>query len=265
MTKIRIISWNINSVRARLDLVEKLIEKYQPHVLCLQETKVQDHMFPREFFNQLGFCHHAIAGQKSHHGVATLSRIPMTNIGPINWCDKGDARHIEIKLENNIKLHNFYVPAGGDEPDATINDKFAHKLDFLEEMTNWSAALSTNDKCILVGDLNIAPLQSDVWSHKKLLKVVSHTPLECETLMKLKDQHNWHDVMRHFVPEPERLYSWWSYRAKDWKLADKGRRLDHIWCSPTLKENMKSIKVLEEARGWQKPSDHAPVMVELEI
>ncbi|PCJ34630.1 MAG: hypothetical protein COA75_12660 [Cellvibrionales bacterium] len=132
-------------------------------------------------------------------------------------------------------------------------------------MSNWSGKLKKDDKCILVGDLNIAPLENDVWSHKQLLKIVSHTPLECETMIKLMEQHNWFDVMRHFVPEPERLYSWWSYRAKDWKTSNKGRRLDHIWCSQTLKDNMKSMQVLEDARGWVKPSDHAPVMVDMEI
>jgi len=265
MTKIRLITWNINSVRARLPSVEKLLSDYNPDILCLQETKVQDHMFPTDIFTEFGLKHHALAGQKSYHGVATLSKLPIVKSAPINWCEKGDARHIETEFENGIKLHNFYVPAGGDIPDATVNDKFSHKLDFLEEMTNWSHELPKNGNHILVGDLNIAPLESDVWSHKKLLKVVSHTPLECETMNSLQEAHNWHDVMRHFTPEPERLYSWWSYRSPNWQSSDKGRRLDHVWCSQNLKSTMKSMKVLEEVRGWEKPSDHAPVMVDLEI
>ena len=189
----------------------------------------------------------------------------MTEKNKINWCDMGDARHVETHFDNGLKLHNFYVPAGGDEPDVAVNDKFAHKMDFLSEMTNWSHDLPENGKHVLVGDLNIAPLESDVWSHKKLLKVVSHTPQECEAMHSLQEAHNWFDVMRHFVPEPERLYSWWSYRSKDWRAADKGRRLDHVWCSPPLKDKMKSMHVLEEARGWEKPSDHAPVMVEFDV
>lgn len=265
MGKLRLITWNINSVRARVHIIEQLMQEYNPDILCLQETKVQDHMFPVDVFNKHGLVHHAIAGQKSYHGVATLSKLPIENMGAINWCEKGDARHVEVKLENGVVLHNFYVPAGGEIPDIALDDKFAHKLDFLDEMIRWSEGLPKDQNHILVGDLNIAPLESDVWSHKQLLKVVSHTPIECETLRTLQETHDWHDVMRHFVPEPQRLYSWWSYRAKDWNVSDKGRRLDHIWCSQAIKSKMKSMKVLEDARGWDKPSDHAPVMVDIEF
>lgn len=265
MSKIRLVTWNINSVRARLPSVEKLLSDYNPDILCLQETKVQDHMFPTDVFNKYGLTHHALAGQKSYHGVATLSKLPIQETNRINWCDMGDARHVETHFENGINLHNFYVPAGGDEPDAAINDKFAHKMDFLAEMTNWSHELPDNNKGIIVGDLNIAPLEDDVWSHKKLKRVVSHTPIEVDAMTSLQEAHDWFDVMRHFVPEPEKLYSWWSYRARDWKAANKGRRLDHVWCSQTLKDNMKSMTVLKEVRGWEKPSDHAPVMVEIEL
>jgi len=265
MTKIKLVTWNINSVRARIDQVGQLMEDYSPDVICFQETKVQDHMFPEKYFTERGYVYNAIAGQKSYNGVAIMSRIPLENTARRDWCGKGDARHIEATLPGGICLHNFYVPAGGEEPDAAVNDKFAHKLDFLDEMTDWSRDLPKDAKYILVGDLNIAPYESDVWSHKKLLKVVSHTPLECEKMMTLMAAHDWFDVMRHFVPEPERLYSWWSYRAKDWRAADKGRRLDHVWTSPALKSNMVSMEVLEAARGWVKPSDHAPVMVEFTV
>lgn len=262
MGKIRLVTWNINSVRARIDQTGKLIDEYAPDVICFQETKVQDHMFPASYFTERGYVHHAIAGQKSYNGVAIISRIPFLDSGRRNWCDKGDARHIEVTLPGNIRVHNFYVPAGGDVPDAAVNDKFAHKLDFLNEMTQWSGELPGDSRAILVGDLNIAPLESDVWSHKQLLKVVSHTPLECEKMMTLMAAHGWYDVMRHFVPAPQRLYSWWSYRARDWRASDRGRRLDHIWCSPGIKDNMQKMEVLEVARSWQKPSDHAPVLVD---
>jgi len=259
----RLITWNINSVRARLAIVEQLIKEYQPDVLCLQETKVQDHMFPEGFFADLGMPHLAIHGQKSHHGVATAAKVPFESSHKINWCDKGDARHVAIKLATGQTVHNFYVPAGGDEPDPEVNDKFAHKLQFLTEMTKWSAELK--DESILVGDLNIAPYEEDVWSHKKLLKVVSHTPLEVDMMMDLMAAHDWQDIMRDFVPKDEKLFSWWSYRAKDWSLADKGRRLDHVWTSPSLKGKTTKMEVLREARGWEKPSDHAPVLVDFEF
>jgi len=265
MTKIKLVTWNINSVRARIDHAGQLMKDYDPDIICFQETKVQDHMFPADYFTERGYMHHAISGQKSYNGVAIISRLPLENIACHDWCGKGDARHIAATIAGGITVHNFYVPAGGEEPDAAVNDKFAHKLDFLDEMTAWSGDLPMDGKYILVGDLNIAPYESDVWSHKKLLKVISHTPLECEKMQTLMAAHDWFDVMRHFVPEPERLYSWWSYRAKDWRSADKGRRLDHIWTSPALKENMASMAVLEAARAWEKPSDHAPVLVEFTI
>ncbi|PCI63895.1 MAG: exodeoxyribonuclease III [Kordiimonadales bacterium] len=259
----RIITWNINSVRARLDIVEKLIKDYDPDVLCLQETKVQDHMFPEGFFQDLGMPHLAIHGQKSHHGVATAAKQPFDESFKIDWCSKGDARHIAIKLKDGPTVHNFYVPAGGDEPDVEINEKFAHKMQFLDEMTTWSEELDT--PTIMVGDLNIAPYEEDVWSHKKLLKVVSHTPVEVDAMMKIKDAHDWQDIMRDFVPKDEKLFSWWSYRAKDWSAADKGRRLDHVWTSPSLKGKAVKMEVLRNVRGWVKPSDHAPVLVDFDL
>lgn len=259
----RIITWNINSVRARIDIVQQLVEQYQPDVLCLQETKVQDHMFPTGIFEEIGLPHLAIHGQKSHHGVAIAARAPFSDTFKIDWCQMGDARHIAIKLNEGPTLHNFYVPAGGDEPDPDVNDKFAHKLKFLDEMTTWSADLDGDH--ILVGDLNIAPHPEDVWDHKKLLKVVSHTSVETEGMLKLMEAHDWVDVMREHTPLPEKLFSWWSYRARDWSAADKGRRLDHVWTSPSLKGKTVHMEVIRTARGWEKPSDHAPVLVDFKL
>ena len=259
----QLVTWNINSVRARLPLVTDLVERHQPDILCLQETKVQDEQFPHGFFEDLGYHHRAIKGQKSHHGVATLSRLPFSDSRSINWCEKGDARHIAVTLEDGTDIHNFYVPAGGDEPDPEVNEKFAHKMQFVEEMTHWSAQLERPS--ILVGDLNIAPLEHDVWDSKKLKKVVSHTPVEREAMMTLIEAHGWVDVMRVFVPDNEKLYSWWSYRARDWRAANKGRRLDHIWVSPALDGKARSMDVVLDARGWEKPSDHAPVLVDFDL
>ncbi len=259
----RLITWNINSVRARLESVEKLVKTYKPDVLCLQETKVHDDLFPADFFKEVGLPHLAIKGQKMHHGVATASRIPFDASYSTDWCEKGDSRHVAVKLAGGPVVQNFYVPAGGDEPNPETNDKFAHKLQFVDEMIEWSRELT--DPTILVGDLNIAPYEEDVWNHKALLKVVSHTPVETDAMLRLMDAHGWVDVMRQFKPLPEKLYSWWSYRAKDWSAADKGRRLDHIWVSPSLKDAPKSMEVLREVRGWEKASDHAPVVMDFEV
>ena len=95
--------------------------------------------------------------------------------------------------------------------------------------------------------------------------MVSHTPIETDGMLKMIDAHGWIDVMREITPLPEKLYSWWSYRAKDWSAADKGRRLDHVWVSPSLKGAFTHMEVARDARGWEKPSDHAPVIVDFEF
>lgn len=263
----KLITWNINSVRLRLELVADLLKKEQPDVLCLQETKVVNDLFPREALAKLGYAHQAIHGQKGYHGVATLSRIPFRAICSRDFCNKGDTRHLMTTLENGVELHNFYVPAGGDIPDPAANPKFAHKLDFLREMEGVFAKRrrSRNQPVILVGDLNVAPLENDVWSHKQLLDVVSHTPVETELLGEVFAAFDWIDVTRSFVPPAEKIYSWWSYRAQDWLASDRGRRLDHVWVSPGLKGAAKKHTILKAARGWKQPSDHVPVITEFAL
>ncbi|MFN3230621.1 MAG: exodeoxyribonuclease III [Alphaproteobacteria bacterium] len=263
---LRLTTWNINSVRLRIDQVTRFLERVQPDVLCLQETKVPDPLFPLKAFNKLGYEHHAVAGQKGYHGVAILSRIPMKNATRRDWSGKEDARHVYATLENGITVHNFYVPAGGDIPDPEENEKFAHKLSFMDEMTGWFPdSYSPDDKLILVGDLNVAPSEHDVWSHKQLLKVVSHTPIEVEKLGAVQGALNWVDAVREVSPEPEKLYSWWSYRARDWRASNRGRRLDHVWVTPPLGPKIRSMEIFDEARDWEKPSDHAPITVELDV
>jgi exodeoxyribonuclease-3 len=115
---------------------------------------------------------------------------------------------------------------------------------------------------ILVGDFNIAPLECDVWSHKALLDVVSHTPIEVETLGRLQAAADWTDLGRTFIKAPERLYTWWSYRAQDWRASDRGRRLDHMWATPDVASAAKGHRVHEQCRDWGKPSDHIPLVTE---
>ncbi|MDQ0457322.1 exodeoxyribonuclease III [Rhizobium paknamense] len=255
-------TWNINSVRLRMPIVERFVGTYRPDILCLQEIKCQNHEFPLEAMQALGYPHIILHGQKGYHGVAIASKIPLTEDHRRDFCGVGDSRHISAIFERGgrrIRLHNFYVPAGGDEPDRTINPKFGHKLDFVEEMKALSAAAEPDTSAILVGDLNIAPLENDVWSHKQLLKIVSHTPVETEGLTEVIRRGGWVDLMRELVDPSQKLYTWWSYRAKDWDAADRGRRLDHIWSSPDLRPVLQRIDILREARGWDKPSDHVPV------
>jgi exodeoxyribonuclease-3 len=264
---LRLATWNINSVRLRWPLLAALDEALRPDVLCLQETKCPDELFPRAEIAALGFPHIAVRGMKGYNGVAVLSRRPIAVIEDTpDWCGRGDCRHLGVLLDapgGPIELHDFYVPAGGDVPDPAANPKFAHKLDFLAEATAWSAARAAAPRRVLLGDLNIAPLEHDVWSHRELLDVVSHTPVEVEALTAWMARGGWHDAVRHFVPEEQKLYSWWSYRARDWAASDRGRRLDHIWVSEDLRGKLARHAVLKAARGWEKASDHVPVMVEL--
>jgi exodeoxyribonuclease-3 len=264
---LKIATWNVNSVRFRQTLVTRFLAQEQPDVLCLQETKVANELFPKLPFHRLGYTHQAIHGQKAYHGVAILSKIPFRQTGVQDFCREGHARHMGVTLENGVQLHNFYVPAGGDIPDASANDKFAHKLHFLEGMEKFFAQRKTqkNDPVVLVGDLNVAPLENDVWSHKQLLGIVSHTPVETKLLGAAQAAFDWTDVTRHFIPPEEKIYSWWSYRASDWEASDRGRRLDHVWTSPGLKGALKSQKIVKKMRGWQKASDHVPVVVELDL
>jgi exodeoxyribonuclease III len=262
-------TWNINSVRLRIDSVVRVLQEQQPDILCLQETKCPQGQFPSSPLKELGYGHIAEFGQKGYHGVAIVSRIPFVASSSKSFCGKDDCRHITTLFEHphRFALHNFYVPAGGDEPDPDINAKFDHKLKFLREMEDWSKAdiFGKSLDAVVVGDLNIAPLEHDVWSSKDLKKVVSHTPLERETMLRIMQTGGWQDVMRKHVPEPEKLFTWWSYRAKDWALANRGRRLDHIWATAELAKRSTSIKILKETRGWTQPSDHVPVLATFDV
>ena len=264
-----IATWNINSVRLRIGLVVRYLAEHQPDVLCLQETKCPDANFPFGAFREAGYPHIAINGQKGYHGVAVVSRFPFATSAKHDFCAKGDARHLHVVLgdeAHGLELHNFYVPAGGDEPDPEVNVKFAHKLAFVDEMVDWAKGEKPGARpSILVGDLNIAPLEHDVWSHKSLLSVVSHTPIEVDKLKRAQAAGPWVDALRKFVPDDQKLYTWWSYRSPDWSKANKGRRLDHIWVSPALADSVKWMRVLRDARGWERPSDHVPVMVRLAL
>ena len=260
----RIATWNINSLRLRMPTLGKIVKALEPDVVCLQETKVEDSLFPADDVRKLGFEHMLFRGMKSYNGVAILSRLPLVEMKKRQWCGKDDCRHLAAKLPDGTELHNFYVPAGGDIPDPVENEKFAHKLGFIEEMAEWFGSKRAA-KRILVGDLNIAPLENDVWSHKQLLKIVSHTPVEVDGRNKIMKVHNWIDAVREIIPPDEQLYSWWSYRNRTWPGSDRGRRLDHMWITPPLKDKLKDASVFREARGWEKPSDHVHVTIDLDI
>jgi exodeoxyribonuclease-3 len=256
-------TWNINSIRLREGLVARLLSEELPDILCLQECKSPVDLIPMDQFKSLGYTHMVARGQKGYNGVAILSKLPLMDVGDKDFAALGHARHVSARLQNGVTIHNCYVPAGGDIPDRTQNDKFGQKLDFLTEMRDhfrWERP----DRAILVGDLNIAPRADDVWNHKQLLKIVSHTPIEVEHLAAVMEAGSWQDVTRKDIPQGP-LYSWWSYRSADWDSADKGRRLDHIWATPDIINSAHSSRILRPTRGWEQPSDHVPVFATFDL
>jgi exodeoxyribonuclease III len=260
----KIVTWNINSVRLRLGLIKRLIEIHNPDVIALQEIKVIDDLFPSDFFKTLGYKYLYFSGQKSYNGVAIISRIPAENPLSLQFFND-DKRHIGIKI-GDIEIHNFYIPAGGDIPDVTQNPKFKHKLEYIGLIHSWLKTNKTKkDNLILLGDFNIAPHEHDVWSSRSLRKIVSHTDIERAALNNLQRSLDFIDSGRHFTPPDQKHYTWWSYRNKDWQKSNRGRRLDHIWVSTNMGALMNKIDTFVEARNWDLPSDHVPYMLNLNI
>ena len=261
---LRLATWNVNSVRQRVPHLERFLTEERPDVVCLQEIKVETADFPLQVFDALGYRHRVIRGQKGYNGVAIFSRLPFEEAGHRNWCRKDDCRHAFVRLPGGLELHNFYVPSGGDRPDPAVNDKFDHKLRFLKAMARWCRQEDLKARrAILVGDLNVAPLETDVWNHKRLLRSVGHTPLESELMRKLLRSGRFLDVPRHFVPPDQPLYSWWGYRFPQAFDKDYGWRLDHVLATEPLAPSLARMEVVRRTRGWEKPSDHVPVVVDL--
>jgi exodeoxyribonuclease III len=267
--RLRIATWNVNSVRLRVEHVARFMAEQAPDVVCLQEIKCREGEFPREAFEAMGLPHLAIAGQKGWHGVAIASRLPLEPGPALDLCREGHARCVSVVVAG-VEIQNFYIPAGGDLPDRALNPKFDHKLDFYERLTRIAAARDPKAPLVITGDLNVAPGEHDVWNHKFMSKVVSHTPVEVEAMTALMAAGRFIDLTRAAVPEPEKLFSWWSYRAADFRASNRGLRLDHIWVSPGLKDaafrmGAPSSRVHDEVRAWERPSDHAPITADLAL
>ena len=260
---ITIASWNINSVRKRLALLERLAEHTGADVICLQETKANVDVFPTAEIAAMGYPHHAVSGFGGYNGVAILSKLPLSDIGRYPHCGRDDARHISATIAD-LSVHSLYVPAGGDLACSVRNPKFAHKLKFVDTVADHFAGThGYRDALVVAGDFNVAPLPSDVWDHVKLSRVVTHTPIEIAALERMKRSLQFIDTLREIVSEDDPVFTWWSYRAADWQAANKGRRLDHIWVTQPLKSRIASVEVLTDIRHWTPPSDHVPVILKL--
>jgi exodeoxyribonuclease-3 len=265
--RLRIATWNVNSVRLRAPQVARFVAEQAPDVLCLQEIKCREAEFPFAELAEVGLRHVLISGQKGWHGVAIASRLPLEPGPKIEACRRGEAREVSA-IVRGVEIQNYYIPAGGDVPDRTVNDKFDHKLDFYERLAVEMARRDPARPLVVAGDLNVAPGEFDVWSHRQMSKIVSHTPIEIEAMGRLKASLGFTDLVREAVPEPEKLFSWWSYRAADFRKSNRGLRLDHLWVSPGLKaasvvDGKVSARVHDDVREWERPSDHAPVSADL--
>ncbi|MBQ8660912.1 MAG: endonuclease/exonuclease/phosphatase family protein [Alphaproteobacteria bacterium] len=268
MDSFKLVTWNVNSVRIRLAPLKLLCQLANPDIVCIQEVKAKEEDFPFAEIRGLGFEHIALYGQAGYNGVAILSKHPLKEIEQCNWVGKKDARHIRATVFDDIEINDIYIPAGGDVPDPIENLAFAHKLCFMDDMAEYFEQHKSelqNRKMLLCGDFNVAPSENDVWSHKQLLKIVSHTPVEVERLTRLFQSLDFVDVVRQFYPEPQKIYSWWSYRNPNWQVNDKGRRLDHIWVTPNLRHRLLNATVIKELRLCGRPSDHVPVLAEIKL
>ncbi|MDC7683044.1 exodeoxyribonuclease III [Asticcacaulis sp. BYS171W] len=265
--RLSVVSWNVNSVRLRLDQVLRFLKQADPDILCIQEIKCQTHEFPSEAFIEAGYPHILVHGQKGWHGVALVSKYPFETREVLPFCRRGEARVQAIEVAG-IELWNFYIPAGGDVPDRVANDKFDHKLEFYERLTEYLKRRDADKPLMICGDLNIAPGEYDVWSHRQMLRVVSHTPAELETFAHLMVAGAFHDPFRAAYPDPQRLFTWWSYRSADFRKSNRGLRLDHILLNPGLMARLTSpiaAVIHDTVREWERPSDHAPIQVELNV
>jgi exodeoxyribonuclease-3 len=252
---LKIATWNVNSLRIRLPQVLDWLQIQQPDVLALQETKLVDAHFPGADLNSLGY-HVAFAGQRTYNGVALLSRFPPIDIvTDLPDLDDPQRRVLGVTV-NDLRVLNLYVPNG----QAVGTDKYAYKLEWLDHLADYlRKQLATYRQLVVLGDFNIAPEDRDVhdpqaWTGKVLCSEPERAALRRLLALGLKD------TFRLFAQE-EASFSWWDYRAGNFRR-NHGLRIDLILASTILAQVCTSCKIDKAPRGWQRPSDHAPVVAE---
>ncbi len=255
----KLATWNVNSLRARLDHVVRWAELAAPDVLCLQETKVVDGSFPHEAMAQAGFVHRAIHGQKTYNGVAILSRFPLEDV-EVNFVDgepDAQARIVRATIQG-VRVVDVYVPNG-----APLNSpKFQYKLDWLARLTaELRAHEVASGPFLLCGDLNIAPTDADTHDPFDAAGDILCTPPERDAFKALIDL-GLTDVWRHAHPFGTD-YSWWDYRGQGFRY-NKGFRIDHILVSKALRPRCRDVEIDRRPREWDTPSDHTPVCVTID-
>lgn len=257
MPVVTVTSWNVNSIRQRIEQVARLLEDRGPDVLLLQETKVEDSSFPADSLGALGYSVLA-KGQRTWNGVALVSRLPLES--PSESLPNGfstTAKRILCATVAGIRIANVYVPNGGSSPES-----FHEKLGFLDALLDTVLGSSPRDRMLLAGDFNVAPGEDDVYDPIALAGEVCFHPEE-RARMSAMFGAGAVDLFRRFTPGGK-AYSWWDYRQLGFQK-NRGMRLDHLIASPALAVLARSCTIDREPRKWLKPSDHAPVTAVFEI
>jgi len=253
----KLASWNVNSLKIRLDQVMDWYERSEIDLLALQETKLTDENFPIAAFTERGY-HVAFAGQKSYNGVAVISRLPIRDVVTDIAELVDPQRRILACTVGTLRLINLYVP-NGSTPES---DKYHYKLDWLEKVTQFIALqLKEHEHVAVVGDFNIAPEDRDVHDPQAWVGSILVSPLERDAF-KLILALGLHDCFRCFLQDAQ-LFSWWDYRAAGFRR-NHGVRIDHLLLSHSLHECCTLSAIDKEPRKADRPSDHAPVWVELD-
>ena len=252
----KIATWNINSLRVRLPHVLRWLESQRPDVLALQETKLPDPDFPAEEFTRLGY-HAAFSGQPAYNGVALLARAPLT-VEATALPDFDDAqKRVLFAHLDEVHILNLYVPNG----QSLDSDKYQYKLRWLEQLNRWlTQLLREHPQLVVLGDLNIAPEDRDVHDPKAWEGGVLVSSAERAAFRSLLEQ-GLQDSFRLFHQEGGH-YSWWDYRAAAFRRNPR-LRIDHILLSPALARRCLGTYMDREPRGWERPSDHVPVITML--
>jgi exodeoxyribonuclease-3 len=259
----RIATWNVNSIKQRMDNALAWISERRPDVVCLQETKCVDDAFPRLEFESLGY-NVAVHGQKTFNGVAILSNRPFDEVSPrLPGSDADDhARFLEAVIstkEGVLRVASIYLPNGN--PPAS--EKYSYKLKWMDRLIEYaSERLSLEEPLLLAGDFNVIPEPRDARHPEIWTKDALYLPQTRERFRALCNL-GLTDVVRAGSDEPG-LYTFWDYQAGAWQK-NEGIRIDHILLSPCAADRLVSVEIDRYVRGWEKPSDHVPVVAELAI
>ncbi len=259
----RIATWNVNSVRQRLDHLQAWLKEREPDIVCLQEIKCVDEAFPREPLEALGY-NVAVHGQKTFNGVALLSKLPFDEVAPGLISDDGDvqARFLEAIVSTKtgvLRVVSLYLPNGN----PTTTEKYPYKLNWMDRLINFSRErLKLEEPMLLCGDYNVIPMPADAkrpeaWVNDALF--LPQTREKFRTLVNL----GLTDAVRA-ASDADDLYTFWDYQAGAYQKND-GIRIDHILMSPQAADRMVDTGIDKHVRGWEKPSDHVPVYVDLDI